>query len=430
MGIKDFFKIVQHLSSDSLQVREHFLKNELEHTTGWTIVVDGGCAGFHLANSAMPEITPEKMASGFLRCVPLLEGMSYFFVSDKTYVPFAHKDRERYSRPKAEAYEEVLEITDRGVKFSEEQTEPALVDPLRLLSSTKHRLKFYRYLRQYIQECAWVNNSDTILDLDIGEKDRRPIRIDKDKKVYPDWELKLEDYHEADQAVVNYVNHIFANKDEKKFWVRSDDSDVAAMLAYRFWVALATDKIRIIMDRGMNHESLDLNQLVKALNYQKINPDVWMGSMILCGTDFLLKELYIPQIGGEMVGDCLGTQSFVTALLDLEFTVPTSLKFLDRVMAMLISFKRKHPQALSSIEECYRKLHTDPKKKRPPFLTMPSCDQLKRRVKIETDKPGTGEKRKLNEEAVVLKKKETRVDHIVPLEMFVFNFVYFTQGIC
>lgn len=263
---------------------------------------------------------------------------SLVFISDKSAIPLSLKDATRTERAvnRPEPYS-VSKFVSDGMICNHEILP---FDPMRVMLNTESRLKLYQYLQEYLQ----ITDLPVVyLDIDGCEK----CTIDKGKMV--SCKLFAKDFAEADHAIAYIISMLMIDKANRRFTVRTIDSDVVMILLCRFFSRLRTRAIEIRIDRADSKVGVNLNRMADILAERGMHPHAMLGVCMIAGNDFFHKSLYSHGVGiGVIVQSVLkqiddintsSTYKLAQSLLTIIKTCPRSDNVPEKPEQRLVKIK-------------------------------------------------------------------------------------------
>lgn len=283
MGIKGFF-----LEILPLIFGEEWKDPEISNVSCDCIILDvPGLINKLAVNEEKQPLITSREVGRRLTLFAKQSAKSIVFISDKSKIPLSLKDATRAERAARRVDPYVVSKFVSGGMICKDQILP--FDPARVMFDPDSRLKLYQYLQEYLQtaDIPFVYS-----DLDGCEK----CTIDKGTKT--PCKLFSEDFAEADHAIAYIISVLLSDKANRKFTVRTIDSDVVMILLCRFFSHLRTRTIEIRIDRAdAKHGFVNLNRMADILAERAIHPYTMLGVCVIAGNDFFHKSFYSHGVG-------------------------------------------------------------------------------------------------------------------------------------
>lgn len=295
MGIKEWFtELLPSLSPKSARKSETWPSASIPSDL---VIVDLSGIAFHLPASSEPFQWSKALINAL---PPIYAGTKLFLCSDNSEVKLPHKQVTRSMRPKSESYPEADHIAkflplcaelEDGTQVVPEVGEEWL--PAKFVGNRKSRAALFRFLVDEvkrteftfpdvtIEEC--VNNQAFNAEADITIVNRVAALVAESKAMSPSSESKA-----PSQSTVS----------KRRVMIRTDDSDVTALLLLRFASELCDGALEVIQSRGSKYGYIDVNQAARDIfTEHRLTRQDLLALCMAAGNDYVDKQWCTPNVG-------------------------------------------------------------------------------------------------------------------------------------
>jgi len=289
MGIKEWFtQLLPILSPKASKSSETWPSASVPSDL---VIVDLSGIAFHLPASA----EPFQWSKALLNALPAIyANTTLFLCSDNSEVKLPHKQVTRSMRPKSESYPEAEHITkflptcaelDDGTRVVPEVGEEW--SPAKFVGNRKSRAALFRFLVDEVKRAEFASPNVTI------------------EECVNDQACNAE----ADITIVNRITALISETKESKspsqsagskrrVLIRTDDSDVTALVLLRFGPELCQGSLEVIQSRGSKYGYVDVNQAAcDIFNKHRLTRHDLLALCMAAGNDYVDKQWCTPNVG-------------------------------------------------------------------------------------------------------------------------------------
>lgn len=307
MGIKEWFtQLLPSLSPKSAKKSETWPSASIPSDL---VIVDLSGIAFHLPASAEPFQWSKSLISAL---PPIYAGTRLFLCSDNSEVKLPHKQVTRSMRPKSESYPEAERIAkflplcaelEDGTQVAPEVGEEWL--PAKFVGNRKSRAALFQFLVDEVKRTEFAF-PDVAIEECVNDQACNA---------------------EADITIVNRVAALLAEskspppstESKRRVLIRTDDSDVTALLLLRFGPELCQGSLEVIQSRGSKYGYIDVNQAARDIFTQhRLTRHDLLALCMAAGNDYVDKQWCTPNVGHQHLVPRLLDSLDVISIADID----------------------------------------------------------------------------------------------------------------
>lgn len=315
MGIKEWFtELLPSLSPKSAKKSEAWPSASIPSDL---VIVDLSGIAFHLPASAEPFQWSKTLISAL---PPIYAGTTLFLCSDNSEVKLPHKQVTRSMRPKSESYPEADHIArflplcaelEDGTQVVPEVGEEWL--PAKFVGNRKSRAALFRFLVDEVKGTEF-QSPDVIIEECVNNQ---ACNAEADITIVNRIALLLGTMNQGTES--KSPSQSAETKPKRRVLIRTDDSDVTALLLLRFASELCQGSLEVIQSRGSKYGYIDVNQAARDIfTEHRLTRHDLLALCMAAGNDYVDKQWCTPNVGHKHLVPRLLESLDVISIADID----------------------------------------------------------------------------------------------------------------
>lgn len=315
MGIKEWFtELLPSLSPKSAKKSEAWPSASIPSDL---VIVDLSGIAFHLPASAEPFQWSKTLISAL---PPIYAGTTLFLCSDNSEVKLPHKQVTRSMRPKSESYPEADHIArflplcaelEDGTQVVPEVGEEWL--PAKFVGNRKSRAALFRFLVDEVKGTEF-QSPDVIIEECVNNQ---ACNAEADITIVNRVAVLLGTMNQGTES--KSPSQSAETKPKRRVLIRTDDSDVTALLLLRFASELCQGSLEVIQSRGSKYGYIDVNQAARDIfTEHRLTRHDLLALCMAAGNDYVDKQWCTPNVGHKHLVPRLLESLDVISIADID----------------------------------------------------------------------------------------------------------------